>query len=303
MPGNSHAQDESAAGADVSARASASVLFGAAALFGLLGFAMRNCAAGTVAAAATVVRLDAAGDGAATAGIIVGGVTVGGGAVNAASVGGATVSVAGVGARVGGAALPFLAGAAGAAAALVAVPEVVAEAKSDVIAKAAGAFSSTKCCSLAQRMTLRTTLALALPEEVAEALLLIFPATHEAPDDFGALRGVFPAQEFGVAFGPCPRQECCLLAHSLSEACEKGLKISQAGAADASFRALIEMARIGFVVRLEFGKLCCASAELPLACDERLGAAAFNILDGALKHAQPFNSFHEVTLHFIDIVA
>lgn len=297
MPDNSHAQDESAAGADVSARAPASVLFGAAALFGLLGFAMRNCAAGT-AGAVTVARLDAARAGAATAGIIVGGVTVGGGAENAARVGGATVSLAGVGARVGGAALPFLAGAAGAAAALVAVAEVVAEGKSAVLAEAAGAFSSAKCCSLAQSMTLRATVGLVLPGEIAEALLLIFPAAEEPPDDFGALRGVFPAQEFGVAFGPGPRQECCLLAHSLSEACEKGLKISQADGADASVHTLIQMARIGFVVRLEFGKLCYTRAELPLACDKRLGAAAFGILDGTLKHAQPFNSFHEVTLAF-----
>jgi hypothetical protein len=103
-----------------------------------------------------------------------------------------------------------------------------------------------------------------------------------------------PAQPIRIVLCSRPRNERYLLPHSLREMPEKGVTIAPASGVDDSFGALTELAHIGFAIRFEFGKLSCTSAESPLACGECRGAAAFNILDGALEYAQPFNSLHEV---------
>jgi hypothetical protein len=103
-----------------------------------------------------------------------------------------------------------------------------------------------------------------------------------------------PAQAIGVVLGSRPRHERCLLPYSLREMPEKGLIIAPASGVYGGFGALTELARTGIAIRFKFGKLSCTSAESPLACGECRGAAAFNILDGALEYAQPFNSFHDV---------
>jgi hypothetical protein len=111
--------------------------------------------------------------------------------------------------------------------------------------EAADTFLSAMCGSLGEGTTLCAFVRLALLGQLAQALLFIFPAIDESSDDLGTLRGVLPAQAFGVAFAASAHHERRLLTHGLRKAREKGLIIAQTRAADAGFGTLIELARVG----------------------------------------------------------